>query len=316
MVRFPVSRTLPGLFGVLAVACSATTQSAAPASASPAERVATTAHACTALGDFYWEIGDANGVRASGQVGSDYGANTEIKIASASKWIWGAYVLEKTGGKLTDDQAAMLQMRSGYNLFKPVRCVLARSVQSCMDARGNGERESATVGKFSYGGGHSQKLAVALGLGGMNASQLTAEVRRALGADLDFSFNQPQPAGGMQSTPATYGQFLRKILQGKLRMREFLGARPVCTLPGSCPGAVSSPAKEAWHYSLNHWIEDAPGSGDGAFSSPGLMGFYPWISADKRWYGIVARQKLSAGAYWDSALCGREIRKAWIASNP
>ena len=99
MIRFPAARILSAFFGVLAVACSATTQSAppagaSPASTSPAERTATTSRACTALGDFYWEIGDANGVRASGQVGSDYGANTEVKIASASKWIWGAYVLE------------------------------------------------------------------------------------------------------------------------------------------------------------------------------------------------------------------------------
>ena len=30
-------------------------------------------------------------------------------------------------------------------------------------------------------------------------------------------------------------------------------------------------------------------AGDGAFSSPGLFGFYPWIDAGKTYYGVLAR---------------------------
>ena len=65
----------------------------------------------------------------------------------------------------------------------------------------------------------------------------------------------------------------------------------------------------SWHYSLGHWIEDDP-AGDGAYSSPGAFGFYPWIDTSKTLYGVVARIVL-AGAY-DSALCGAQIRKAWV----
>ncbi len=299
--------------GVL-IACTMTDAGAASAAAKAADTTARTARECTKLGDFYWEIGDKNGPKASGQIGSDYSANSTIKIASASKWVWGAYVLEKTARNSppSDEEVQMLEMKSGFTLFNPVRCLLSRSVGSCMDSRGNDERENSKVGKFSYGGGHSQKLAMKLGLGRMNAEQLTAEVKRYIGPELGFAYGRPQPAGGMESSPAQYAQFLRKIMSGKLKMHDYLGYKPVCTLPGACKTALSSPVKERWHYSLNHWIEDDPSTGDGSFSSPGLMGFYPWISADKKTYGILARQKLSGSAYWDSVECGREIRKAWM----
>ena len=62
-------------------------------------------------------------------------------------------------------------------------------------------------------------------------------------------------------------------------------------------------------------------TGDGSFSSPGLYGFYPWIDASKRYYGIVAREDtnpagLSGPAatsnYWQSVLCGQAIRKGFL----
>jgi hypothetical protein len=109
--------------------------------------------------------------------------------------------------------------------------------------------------------------------------------------------------------------FLRKLMAGSLKMGNSLGKEAVCTLPSACDAAVSSPAPEAWHYSYGHWVEDDPKTGDGAFSSPGLFGFYPWISADKKTYGIVARQSISLSAYIDSAYCGREIRKAYLVSS-
>lgn len=282
--------------------------------AAAAEKAAEQAPQCAAVAPFYWEIGDADGVLASGSVGTEYTADSEMKIASASKWVWGAYVLEKTRGALSDAQRAMLQMRSGFRAFNPLRCLLSRSVQGCMERAGGAERDPAAVGRFAYSGGHSQRLALDLGLGALGADALTSEVLSVLGGGLDFRYARAQLAGGMESTPAAYGEFLRRILSGRLRMREFLGRDAVCTLPRACPGALYSPVPEAWHYSLNHWVEDDPRTGDGAFSSPGLTGFYPWISADKRFYGILARSELSERASWNSVLCGREIRKAWIAA--
>ena len=68
---------------------------------------------------------------------------------------------------------------------------------------------------------------------------------------------------------------------------------------------------ESWHYSVGHWVEDDPVVGDGAYSSAGLFGFYPWIDASKTYYGIVGRV-IPDGAM-DSVECGRIIRKAWLS---
>jgi hypothetical protein len=67
-------------------------------------------------------------------------------------------------------------------------------------------------------------------------------------------------------------------------------------------------------------VEDDPsGAGDGAFSSPGFAGFYPWIwidptDATKAWYGILARTDTSsmASGFTASINCGRLIRRAWL----
>ena len=72
-----------------------------------------------------------------------------------------------------------------------------------------------------------------------------------------------------------------------------------------------SPFPEQNHYSVGHWVEDDPVHGDGAFSSPGAFGFYPWISANRVAYGIVAREAHVSKAGSDSVVCGRAIRKAW-----
>lgn len=270
---------------------------------------------CRAIGDFYWEIGDGRGPVASGSIGDSYSATTSMKIASASKFVWGAYVLEKIGKNRepTDEQMDLLEMRSGHTAFTPIACLLTRSVGGCFANRSNSEVKPGDVGRFAYGGGHDQKMAVDFGLGRMSSDELTREVKSYIGNDVDLAYAHPQPAGGLEGTPTGYATFLRKIINGDLRMKQFLGYKPVCTLPGVCANAVLSPVKEAWHYSVNHWIEDDPRTGDGSYSSPGLEGFYPWISADKTTYGLVARQQLRLNAYWASVECGRDIRKAYFS---
>ena len=64
-------------------------------------------------------------------------------------------------------------------------------------------------------------------------------------------------------------------------------------------------------YAAGHWVEDDPVTGDGAFSSPGAFGFYPWIDQSKTYYGVVAR--MAQNGAWPSVQCGRLIRKAWLS---
>ena len=275
------------------------------------------ARECTGLGDFYWEIGDRDGVRGSGAVGDEYSAHKIIAIASGSKWIFGSYVLEKIGRdrEPSPEQVSELEMTSGYTGLKYGRCIFQHTVAGCFHNRGNDDFVAANVGKFFYNGGHDQKLAMALGLGDYDSKRFGEEIRKYLGSDLDFAFNSPQPAGGMRASPAAYGAFLRRIMSGKLRMHDYLDYKPVCTDPNTCEQAVYSPVPAAWHYSLNHWIEDAPGE-DGAFSSPGAFGFYPWISADRQWYGILARKSRWPAAAKESVYCGVKLRRAWVTGMP
>jgi hypothetical protein len=167
--------------------------------------------------------------------------------------------------------------------------------------------------KFSYGGGHMQKHAVLLGLGGADNAALAAAIGAALGNEIALSYSQPQPAGGVVTSAAEYAKFLRKMIKGQYFMSTKLGQHAVCTNPTTCATALETPipTTENWLYSLGHWVENDAVVGDGAFSSPGAFGFYPWIDSGKTTYGIVARQG-PMGSAMPSVNCGRLIRKAYF----
>lgn len=310
---------------------------------------------CTGLTPFYWEIGDQDGVLDSGTGGDNSGtppnSMTLMAIASASKWVFAAYALERldtsASNPLTTTEVQELNFTSGYDHMADSSCLLTTTVGGCLGASNpvgglNSDRHSADVGHFFYNGGHMQTLAVdTLHLGGdyinlvSGSPKLAADIQAYVGQDISLDYSNPSLAGGADTTAASYGAFLRKILSGDLRMKSYLSADVVCTHTNStdCPSALYSPvdqtgpgpvnnvSDEAWHYSLGHWIEDDPTVGDGAFSSPGADGFYPWIDASVSYYGILARFVPIATAnaapakqkpYVLSVYCGRAIRKAWL----
>lgn len=292
-----------------------------------ARTTAQTAAACVPAQPFYWEIGNSQRLLAAGQVGSNAPArSTQMSIASASKWIYSAYVAERRGGVLTNIDIKFLNFKSGYTNFK--LCLPTQSVSTCMNSalNGYGQKDSATEDLFDYNGGHMQKHAMLMGLGLLGSDGLATAVRQGLsvlGSDWAFSYVQAQPAGGGSTTASDYSRFLRATLKGDLKIAALLGTHPVCTNPKTCPNqAVKTPIPEteSWHYSVGHWVEDDPVVGDGAFSSPGAFGFYPWIDADKQYYGIVAREEHQVGGSGDpsdkpavqSVQCGRLIRAAWL----
>ena len=311
---------------------------------------------CTTLTPFYWEIGDKSGVLDSGTGGDGSGtppnSETLMAIASASKWIFAAYALERldvsASNPLTADQVQELNFTSGYDHLSDASCLLNKTVGGCLNASNplgglNSDRDVSDIGHFFYNGGHMQTMAVnSFSLGGdyinfvSGTPKLASDIETYVGQDLVLDYSNPSLAGGTDTTAGYYATFLRKILNGDLRMKNYLSADAVCTHTNSsdCPSALYSPVNEiapgpantvsdeAWHYSLGHWIEDDPQVGDGAFSSPGADGFYPWIDASKTYYGVLARYVPIATAnaapgkqkpYILSVYCGRAIRKAWIS---
>lgn len=277
---------------------------------------------CTAIQPFYWEIGDSSTALATGSIGGNrFTATTQLDIASSSKWMFAAYLVQRSGGHPTDAEVKALTMRTGYvNVnygaclrYSPLR-QRTETVEECFHSGGNDTYTATDDGQFYYGNVHFQAYGVQdSSLATKNNATLQAELAGQLGQDFAFRYDQPLISAGIKTSASDYAVFLRKILGGTLTMHDLLGSYAVCTNPSTCTTAAyaPTPANESWHYSLGHWVEDDPNVGDGAFSSAGAYGFYPWIDVSKRWYGVLARYSTSDSAYNDSMKCGRLLRKAW-----
>lgn len=269
------------------------------------------------LGSYYWEIGDKDGPRVSGSVGTGkIDADTVLAIASASKWLFSAYIVETAGDAAAN--VPFLHFTSGYSNFDNALCAADGTVAECMNGAWNAAEAAGQV--FHYDGGHLQQLAINAGLGALTSDGLAARVRSGIGTELALSYGQPQPAGAGRTNARSYAAFLRKLLLGSatpLRLGPLLGSHAVCTMPSStCNASSAVVVPAAWHYSLGHWVEDDPQvdtSDNFAYSSPGLFGFYPWVDLDRTLYGLIARQDLglTLGTGYSSVQCGRLIRRAW-----
>jgi hypothetical protein len=272
---------------------------------------------CAAVRPFYWEIGGGSGKLAGGSVNSDtdttvYTASTRMNLGSASKWLYAAYVVQRKGGTLGEGDIDSLTLRSGYTNLKD--CYPYHTVSTCFRYEDNELFTPEHLGRFFYDGGHMQRHAAALGLGPLDRNALATEIRSQLGAEIPINYSLAMLSGGAHASSAAIAAVLRKMINGQLTIGTMLGQPAVCTNPATCPAGEAlntpTPPEESWHYSLGHWVEDDPAVGDGAFSSPGTLGFYPWINAGRSVYGIVARE-VNAGNWFGSVQCGRLIRKAW-----
>ena len=269
---------------------------------------------CASVAPFYYEIGDKLGARVSGSIGSIYSAATQMPIASASKWFYGAYVTQARGGALTVDDIRFLSFTSGYVTFST--CAQTDTVGSCAVSGSNGTYTPPAVGKFFYAGSHMQTHATNfMSLGSLANAGLASTIINGLGLSAntaDFRYTQPQLAGGINTSANTYTAFLRKLLDHSLIAGTQLNANAVCTNSQTCAAALYSPfpASESPNYSIGHWVEDTLVS-DGAYSSAGAFGFYPWIEPTKANYGVLARTDFGANSGVESVPCGRTLRLAW-----
>jgi CubicO group peptidase (beta-lactamase class C family) len=319
---------LIGLAGAMLIG----TVSAEPTEAqriSAAKRTAATHPLCSArvLNSYYWEIGNQGGPLVSGSVTLRNGrppvtADTVMGIASASKWIYAAYAVEKFGDELSG--RPFLNLTSGYSNFRTSDCPTGGTVAECKPGTRN--RSEANGKIFHYDGGHMQRHAIDMGLGSLGNESLAVEIGTAIGSDTVLGYVQPALAGGGSTTARQYAGFLRKLMPGtgaKLQLGALLGSNPVCTLPSpTCIASRLTAVPEAWHYSLGHWIEDDPSTTpelNFAYSSPGSFGFYPWVDTSRTWYGVLARQTeafTGVDEGYASVKCGRLLRLAWKTGVP
>ena len=188
----------------------------------------------------------------------------------------------------------------------------------CAIAGNNGRYTASADGKFLYAGSHMQTHAARYTtLGNLANAGLADAILAELGMSAyapNFRYTQPQLAGGIATSANVYAAFLRKMLRQELTAGSQLNAFARCTNPLTCASAIESPfpPNESPNYSIGHWVEDTIVS-DGAYSSAGAFGFYPWIDPTKANYGVVARADLSPDGKqaMESVTCGRKLRQAW-----
>jgi len=325
-----------GLF--LALMCAGVAHAGGPpkpTSIAAAQATAKDNFLCRSIEPFYWEIGDATGTLISASVGLDSTgapvlATTKMDVASASKWLYGTYVVQirKSAANLTAQDINFLHQTSGYTnmggLGHPAgTCPPSDSpdsINACLalinptDDLPYNYQDPATVGFFDYDGGHFENHAsLYTGIADLGVQALGPALSRQMGPGVRFIYTQPLLAGGINMTPATYALVLQHIVDGSLFMHDALGTSPVCTLASPTCKSLNSPVPFAWHYSIAHWVEDdAANHGDGAFSGAGGQGFYPWIEASKTYYGLIGRVKTGVGQQGQQSVrCGGLIRHAW-----
>lgn len=272
---------------------------------------------CIAIRPFYWEVGSSAGKLSSGSEGDTLVDETTIlPIGSASQFLFSGYVVEKKLGLLSPEIIKLLHLTSGYSGFPDTGCAGQATVGSCNTLA---TYSATNDGKFYFSGGHFQKLAVDLTLGALDSAALATEIRSQIGTDMVFTYETPEPAGGILINAVNYRIFLKKILASSLKLSGFLGKNSICTNTNGCStlsNYTPIPMTETWSYSLGHWVENSLTVANRAYSSPGQYGFYPWINLDKTQYGIIARHSTDLTASWDSVQCGKLIRKAFMVGTP
>ncbi|AGC47711.1 hypothetical protein MYSTI_06438 [Myxococcus stipitatus DSM 14675] len=325
-----------GLVGMGLVLCAAVSVAQPVARDPEAARLTarSTRNACADVRPFYWEMGDAGGKVVGDSVGLlAPGAGSVMNIASASKWLYGAYVLEVRGGAPRLADIPFLNFTSTTPLLEPAEesdCkALLTTVHGCNLTRNiTGplvDYAPASPPRFVYQPGHLEAHAdYAMNLGASGTLALASALESRL--PLDLSYGNVNLAGGAKTSATEYARFLRGLMSGGLKLGAFLGTASVCASP-ACGDVGYSPwfSNEPVRYSLAHWVEQDQGPAhSGGFSSAGLFGFYPWVSKDKSTYLIVAREDM-LGVVGQTAttpaeqtpsgksiLCGRLIREAYF----
>ena len=185
------------------------------------EPLCSTLNSSSPMTSFYWEIGDGNpDDTRSGSVGPGAPVNSDsMNIASASKWLYAAYVAEKFGGVLSAYDIRFLTMSSGYVGMGPDQCNPTTStgpetVNQCLAHGTNSDYTPARDGYWIYNSGHFENHAVYAGIGSSgNVIDLGSDNETALATEMTttlhhvFLFSQPLLAGGVVTTPARYAAF-------------------------------------------------------------------------------------------------------------
>ncbi|MDP2206061.1 MAG: hypothetical protein Q8K65_07115 [Alphaproteobacteria bacterium] len=276
---------------------------------------------CVKLGSFIWEVGDAEKIisRDYSLKGTPPSATSAVPLHDVSALLFATYAAQVTKGSFTPDQIAALTMRSGYNAPMSQGCNIATTVGSCFGNLGGPGGKTGETGKFHYGPGHLQKMAMDLDLGSFRDGDMRDEYSAELGAPAThFQFETMRILDGLRMTPDNLSKFLRAFISDTFTMSSLLGQDAVCLDPYACPASASyAPSPRNRDYSLGHWVEKNMQTGAvEAYSATGKSGIYVWITADKKYYGYVIPREDGINRSIDGIACGRAMYRAVLRSAP
>ena len=282
--------------------------------------------------DFTVMIETADGRRFTHSHGTSTPA-TRYESASTSKWVTAVVILDLVDqGLLSLDTKAhdklpvywtetqvdlrdLLSFRSGFTTEPACVNLAGADFDTCVRSiYMMNPTPKASGTEFDYGSAHLQ-IAGAMAIAAAQRpgwAQLFAAWKTKTGMfptgvyDVP-SITNPRIASGMHWTGEEYLAFLRALSQGKLlksaTMAELLGNQRESATVGYSP--IWDEIHEDWAYALGNWVECPTAKTQGGYncagvhrnSSTGAFGAHPFIDADHKYFGLVARQGslMSAG---------------------
>lgn len=269
-------------------------------------------------------VATAEGVQYQYTIG-DIAMDSVLRIASSSKWLSAATLMTLVEADLmslddhpqdyipwwTDDPADprsqitladLLAFRSGFaGDDDTISCIGNGRVtlEDCARDIYDGFFEYSPATTYYYSPAHLNIAGVmaeyATGL--PFADIFTTYVAEPLGmSDTAFkrpSHQNPRPAGGANSSPRDYLNFLGAMFNG-----EFLADEQAVMFADQTPNTVMAERPNTMqggdaHYAFGAWREchlpvwDSTCAEDMLLSSPGASGWYPWLDLSDGYYGLL-----------------------------
>lgn len=277
-----------------------------------------------------------------------YDRDTQVPIASASKWLTAATMMTLVDeGRLSlDDQVSSLlpefdgpagaatirQLLSHTSGIASADCIwssastLARCVEQIAGARpattpgtvfAYGNTSYSVAGRIievmtgeSFEQAFEHRIAQPLG---MTATRFDGAGDRRTG--------NPVPAASATSTLHDYGRFMQMIAaDGEFDGRRVLSASSVREMERDQVGALANPADPAVRttgiatYGLGVWRDVTTTTDDGVVSSGnGAFGFYPWIDRARGAYGVLLVHDAEHSSAYAVPSSQRIVHQVWSA---
>ena len=270
---------------------------------------------------------DREGNKVFERMYGGFSADQRVAIASASKLVSGVTlfklidagylsldsttgeILGWTGAKAEITLRHLLSFKSGLEPEHPCTYQLRITLSECVEQISRRDLLAAPGSRFDYGSTH-------LHVAGLMAQRTVGsdwndifdqQIRQPLQLAPEFAYyaaprqgadprpSNPLLAGGMRASMNDYERVLRFVFdKGRWQGSQLLApgifdTQAVDPYPGAVIG--NSPGAVDARYGLTAWLEcNTPATGCASISSPGALGFTPWLDRTAGYYAILGME--------------------------